>query len=155
MFEIIRMKDDAEAAEEVWALQHAAYRVEADLIGVADLPPLQDTVESLRQSQETFIGLRGAEGELLGVIAYEQEQEGRYTICRVMVNPDYFRQGVGSRLLTHLLDAFPGVHWSVTAEARNLPALALYERAGFARTGAFQPAPDITLVQLERDKSRT
>ncbi len=27
-----------EAAEEVWALQHPAYRVEADLIGVADLP---------------------------------------------------------------------------------------------------------------------
>lgn len=154
MFEIIRMKD-ADAAEEVWALQHAAYRVEAAMIGVADLPPLQDTVESLRQSQETFCGIRGPKGDLLGVIAYEQEQEGRYVICRVMVNPEYFRQGVGSRLLSHLLDAFPCAHWSVTAEARNLPALGLYEKAGFSRTGAFQPAPGITLVRLERDNSQS
>ncbi|WP_027085652.1 GNAT family N-acetyltransferase [Cohnella panacarvi] len=152
MLEIIGIKD-AEVAEEVWALQHAAYRVEATLIGVADLPPLQDTVESLRQSRETFCAIRGPEGDLQGVIAYEQEREGRYVICRVMVNPDHFRQGVGSRLLSHLLDVFPGAHWSVTAEARNLPALALYEKAGFKRLGAFRPAPGITLIRLERGVS--
>ncbi len=152
MLEIIRMKD-ADAAEEVWALQHAAYRVEAALIGVADLPPLHDTVESLRQSRETFCGIRGPAGDLMGVIAYEQEQEGRFVICRVMVHPDYFRQGVGFRLLSHLLDTYPSTHWSVTAEARNLPALALYEKAGFTRQGAFQPAPGITLVRLERGPS--
>ncbi|MBO9598346.1 MAG: GNAT family N-acetyltransferase, partial [Cohnella sp.] len=91
--------------------------------------------------------------DLLGAIAYEQEEEGRYVVCRLMVNPVYFRQGVGSKLLAHLLHAFPGAYWSVTAEARNQPALALYEKAGFSRKESFRPAPGITLVRLERGKS--
>lgn len=45
-----------EAAEEVWALQHPAYRVEAELIGVADLPPLRDTIQTLQSCGESFLG---------------------------------------------------------------------------------------------------
>ncbi|MFC5530840.1 GNAT family N-acetyltransferase [Cohnella yongneupensis] len=141
--------EDKEAAEEVWALQHAAYRVEASLIGVAELPPLRDTIESLRASNERFYGLREADGELVGVISYEIGREGRHAICRLMVSPPFFRQGIGSSLLHGLLRCFPSVRWSVTAEIRNLPALALYEKAGFVRKRTLQPAPGITLIELE------
>lgn len=152
MFEIIQMKD-ADAAEEVWALQHAAYRVEAAIIGVWETPPLRDTVESLRESRETFCGFRSQDGELAGVISYGQEQDGQYVVYRLMVHPDYFRQGIGSRLLAHLLDVIPARHWAVTAEARNSPALALYEKAGFTKQSSFHPAPGITLYRLEREST--
>lgn len=149
MFEVIQMKDK-EAAEEVWALQHAAYRVEAAIIGVANLPPLQETVEDLRGIEETFYGFRSPEGELAGAISYAQEQDGRCVICRLMVHPEHFRKGIGSRLLSLLLAAFPAVRWTVTAEARNAPALILYEKAGFVRTRSYEPVPGITLFKLER-----
>lgn len=141
---------DREAAEEVWALQHAAYRAEAALIGVADLPPLRDTVDSLRASEETFYGMRGPDGELAGVISIEPREGEGYTVCRVMVHPNWFRRGIGSRLLNHVLALHPEAAWTVTAADRNEPALALYGKAGFVPRESFEPSPGITLVRLER-----
>ncbi|WP_276357782.1 GNAT family N-acetyltransferase [Cohnella caldifontis] len=141
---------DRELAEELWALQHAAYRQEADLIGVPSLPPLQDTVQSLQNCGETFYGCFGDDGELVGAVSTEAE-DGGMTVCRMMVHPARFRQGIGSRLMSYVLSETPSVReWTVTAEIRNLPAIRLYERHGFLPGGTFQPAPDITMVRLSR-----
>lgn len=141
---------DREEAEDVWALQHAAYRVEAALIGVADLPPLRDTADSLRKSEETFFGMRGPDGELAGAASIEPQEGGGYTLCRLMVHPDWFRRGIGSRLLNHVLALYPEAPWTVTAADLNAPALALYAKAGFVPRESFEPSPGITLVRLER-----
>ncbi|KIL36815.1 hypothetical protein SD71_05235 [Cohnella kolymensis] len=141
---------DRDTAEEVWSLQHPAYRAEAALIGVLDLPPLQDTVESLQVCGETFFGYRVPDGELAGAVSFEQEGEMQYTLCRLMVHPAYFRQGIGSQLVNHLLSELPsGAICNVTAEIRNVPAIKLYERAGFIRTETFQPVFDITMVRMQ------
>lgn len=143
--------NQSDTAEEVWALQHPAYRLEAALIGVADLPPLRDTIESLQACRETFWGYRNEEGELSGAISYEQDRDGRYTLCRLMVHPNYIRQGIGSLLLEHLLSELPKPSLcSVTAEVRNLPAIALYERYGFIRMDTYQPISGIRMLRLER-----
>jgi ribosomal protein S18 acetylase RimI-like enzyme len=142
---------DRDTAEQVWALQHAAYREEAKRIGVSDLPPLQDTVAGLQACLETFYGIFTADGQLAGAVSTEQANGDQTVICRMMVHPDYFRQGMGSRLLQQVLSAEPpGSEWTVTAEIRNMPALRLYERHGFRRVRTFRPAPDITMVVLSR-----
>jgi ribosomal protein S18 acetylase RimI-like enzyme len=139
-----------ETAEEVWALQHPAYRLEAALIGVATLPPLMDTIESLQACGEVFWGYRDPDENLAGAVSYEEEREGLYTICRLMVHPDYLRQGIGSLLVKHLLFQLPDTAiCTVTAEIRNLPAIALYERCGFKRLETFKPIPEITMLRLE------
>lgn len=142
---------EREAAEEVWALQHRAYRIEAALIGVADLPPLQDTIQSLQDCGETFLGYRDDDGDLVGAVSFERDKAGHYTICRLMVHPDRLRRGIGSVLLEHLLSEHPhSFPWTVTAEIRNLPALALYERFGFIRLENFKPTLGIEMVRLIR-----
>ena len=140
-------------AEEVWALQHPAYRAEAVLIGVSDLPPLRDTIQSLQVCGETFLGYRDENGDLVGAVSYERETAESYTICRLMVHPDFHRQGIGSSLLQHLLSEKQhnkGITWTVTAEIRNLPAIALYERYGFVRIDSFKPIQGIELIRLVR-----
>jgi GNAT superfamily N-acetyltransferase len=148
-----------ETAEELWALQHSAYRTEAALIGVADLPPLRDTVQTLQACRETFWGYRSSEQDqdqdqdLIGAISFEREQEEaeRYILCRLMVHPDYTRQGIGSALIKHMLNNLPAnAACGVTAEIRNLPAIALYEHHGFIRKESFHPVPHITMVRMER-----
>jgi len=146
-------------AEEVWALQHPAYRAEAALIGVSDLPPLRDTIQSLRECGETFLGYREDNGDLVGAVSYEQEEENElYTICRLMVHPDFHRQGIGRTLLQRLLhgeQVNQAITWTVTAEARNYPAIALYEGFGFVRLDSFEPMKGIKLIRLVRPVSPT
>ncbi|CAI6080275.1 GNAT family N-acetyltransferase [Cohnella sp. JJ-181] len=137
-------------AGELWRLQHAAYRIEAELIGVPDLPPLHDTIESLQASEETFWGYMD-DGELAGAIAAERAKDGSGVISRMMVHPDYFRRGIAGALIAHMMQAWPEVSvWEVTAEARNLPAIALYERHGFAAEETFHPREDITMITMRR-----
>jgi ribosomal protein S18 acetylase RimI-like enzyme len=140
-----------ETAEQLWAMQHAAYREEAKRIGVADLPPLKDTMASLQASKETFYGCFSEDGDLTGAISTEEEAPGKTVICRMMVRPDQFRRGIGSLLLEHVIsEAAPVGELSVTAEIRNEPALRLYERYGFRRVRTFSPAPDVTMVLFSR-----
>jgi ribosomal protein S18 acetylase RimI-like enzyme len=141
-----------ETAEEVWSLQHPAYRVEATLIGVADLPPLLDTVKSLQTCGESFWGYRDdEEGDLIGAVSFEPEREGLYAICRLMVHPNFMRRGIGSLLMRHVLsESSPFAKWTVTAEIRNLPAISLYESFGFERMDKSEPIPGVTMLRLER-----
>ncbi|MDG0810892.1 GNAT family N-acetyltransferase [Cohnella rhizosphaerae] len=137
-------------AGDLWRLQHAAYRIEAELIGAPDLPPLHDTIATLQASEETFWGCRDDDGELVGAIAAEQAKDGTGVISRMMVHPDHFRQGIAGALIVHMMQAWnevPG--WEVTAEARNLPAIALYGRNGFVAVDTFHPREDITMVTMK------
>ncbi|SFA70263.1 Acetyltransferase (GNAT) family protein [Cohnella sp. OV330] len=138
-------------AGDLWRLQHAAYRIEAELIGVPDLPPLHDTTASLQASEETFWGCRDEDGELIGAIAAEFAKDGSGVISRMMVHPDHLRQGIAGALISHMMQAWKEVAaWEVTAEARNIPAIALYERHGFGAVDTFHPREDITMITMKR-----
>jgi ribosomal protein S18 acetylase RimI-like enzyme len=119
-----------ESAEAVLRLQLRSYAVEAQLIGFADLPPLQDTVATLQQCGERFYGYI-KQGQLAGVISYERAEKTVH-ICRLMVDPDFFRQGIASALIEFVChkerDANEII---VTTGSANIPALRLYERHGF------------------------
>lgn len=120
---------DNATAREVLALQKAAYAVEARLIGTDAIPPLHDNLLSLQMCGETFIGAYLKES-LAGAMAVTI-QNTSLDICRLMVHPDYFRQGVATALLNHVL-AMPDIRrYTVSTGAANHPAKALYTRHGF------------------------
>lgn len=149
-----------ETAEEIWALQHRAYRLEAKTIGVSGLPPLHDTVASLQRCAERFYGEFDADDLLAGAISYLEERDGKdgpiCVICRLMVDPERLRQGIGSRLVEYVLNDRPhGTVWRVTAESRNAPAIALYENKGFVGQAACQPVSGISMIRFERAPDQT
>jgi GNAT superfamily N-acetyltransferase len=140
-----------EYAETVWALQHAAYRHEALQIGSAALPPLLDTVQTLQGCGETFFGHFETDGELSGAVSVKQGTDKLVEICRLMVDPMRFRQGIGSKLLQYLFtEALPGHSWEVVTEIRNQPAINLYACHGFLPVGRWQQAPGLTMVRFVR-----
>jgi len=146
-----RLRD---TAEELWSLQHASYRVETQRIGVPDLPPLLETVGDIQESELAYWGCRDEEEELVGAVSVERDG-GVFTVCRLMVRPDRFREGIASRLLAALFDEHPEARsWEVTAEARNLPAISLYEKHGFRCIETFKPRDDIFMVRLRRRSGR-
>ncbi|WP_106766953.1 GNAT family N-acetyltransferase [Paenibacillus faecalis] len=140
--------EQRDIVQQIWALQHMAYPIEAALIGFKELPPLQDTFESISSSGEFFYGYITEEGELIGVIAVEVEQE-QVTISRMMVHPNHFRKGIARGLIQHVLDTYRDTPlFIVMTGTKNTPAVSLYERFGFQRKGAFEVAPGVELTEF-------
>ncbi|WP_430788951.1 GNAT family N-acetyltransferase [Virgibacillus flavescens] len=140
-------------AAEVLEIQILAYKVEADLIGFDGIPQLNDKLESIIESKETFIGYYYKE-ELAGFISFVLEGS-ELTICRLVVNPNYFRKGIGYKLVDDVLTKFPCVNRiTVSTGSKNLPAVTLYERFGFLMYKEVEVAPTIYISLFEKRRTQ-
>lgn len=119
-------------------------------MGVGTLPPMNDTVEDIQSSKETFIGFLHTDF-LVGFIAYEHVCN-TVVITRLAVDPALFNQGIASSLLQHVLHLQTEM-FEVTTGAENEPAIQLYQKHGFHITGIIIPEPEIQLVRLIHKKS--
>ncbi|MNI54386.1 Acetyltransferase (GNAT) family protein [compost metagenome] len=145
------LQDDFTVSE-VWSLQHKAYRLEAEMIGFHEIPPLLETREMLAGAAEAFFGRFDDNGELMGAVAVLEESPGTLTVTRMMVNPDYFRQGVAGSLLEFIFESYSGMErFSVSTGKLNTPAVSLYTKHGFVPAGAEEVAPGVELIEFYRE----
>ena len=131
------------------AVQHAAYAIEAELIGYPDLPPLHETLAALQATDEE-LWLCEEGDALVGVVGLEHGED-EMVIARLFVAPAFFRRGIGSALVARALAQAGGRRVRVGTGARNAPALALYARFGFRRLDEGSPTPSRGYVELLRD----
>lgn len=140
--------DHRDTVQQIWALQHMAYPLEAELIGFTELPPLMDTFESISSCGETFYGYVSEDGELVGAIAVELEED-QVTISRMMVHPGHFRKGIAASLIQHVLDLYSAASlFVVSTGTKNTPAVTLYEKFGFKPKDTFEVAPGVVLTEF-------
>ncbi|HEY3509974.1 MULTISPECIES: GNAT family N-acetyltransferase [Kribbella] len=140
---------DRPLAERLLAVQHAAYAVEAELIGFDGIPPLQEGLHELMASVEHWLGVY--DGTLLvGAVAYEFPDERTVEISRLIVDPAYARRGYGRALLDRLDELEPRPVSEVSTGSANLPAVNLYKSRGYAETGRIEVAPGIYVTQFRR-----
>jgi len=144
---VIRRLDllDLDEVNALLNVQRLAYAVEADMIGFYDIPALKDTFQSLQSCNEAFYGYF-RDGELCGAISYTR-QANYIDICRLVVHPNTFRQGVGRALLEHLLATERDVsRFTVSTGQKNTPAIKLYEKYGFVESGVTEISRDVWVV---------
>jgi ribosomal-protein-alanine N-acetyltransferase len=67
--------------------------------------------------------------------AIGDRHDGQSRVINLAVAPDARRKGIGAALLDALESALPGGDLLLMVEEENLPARALYERAGYAQVG--------------------
>lgn len=134
--------------EELLALQKSAYAIEAKLIGFPNLPPLHETVEELQTSGEIFYGYF-VDGELAGAISYKIEDK-TLDIHRMMVHPNFFRQGIARQLLALVL-ALPEIERAIVMTgAANQPAKKLYETFGFVEITQEMVVEGLMIARFEK-----
>lgn len=126
----VDLADDA-LARALLAVQVAAYAIEAEILDYPQLPPLFETIDDLRSSGERFLVAFDG-GELVGATSVAVTEEA-LDICRMVVSPTHMRRGIATRLL-EAVEAMRDGRGSITVSTgeANLPAIRLYERAGFA-----------------------
>ena len=138
--------DDAVAAT-VHGIGRRAYAVEAELIGFDGIPALGESLGEMRLQPLRWLG-GTVDGRIVAFVAW-QELDGAVDIDRVCVDPPWFRRGFASRLLRHLTaEVAQGRDVLVSTGACNRPAVALYERHGFSRTGTVEPVPGLRVARF-------
>lgn len=140
---------DAAIAEEVLRIQLPSYRVEAELIDFYEIPPLKDTVDTLRNCGETFYGYY-INNELCGAIAIMIDNN-IIDIHRLIIHPDHFRKGIAKQLLQHIESV--GVSGNVivvSTGSKNAPAVNLYKQSGYVETGVIKVEERLSLTSFQK-----
>ena len=71
----------------------------------------------------------------------------------MVVHPTYFRQGIGSELLTFIFELFVGNTITVETGLANIPAIALYKNFGFKEVDQYDTDHGIRKVRLAIEKA--
>lgn len=135
---------DAETfeTETLLALQKSAFRQEAGDNGVADIPPLTQTLESFVEDFNRHTVLVAIlSGRLVGMVR-GRIQDGTCHVGRLAVEPSMQGQGIGRRLFAELESRFPRAErFELFTGAKSLRNIRFYTKAGYRvyRTEAGQP----------------
>lgn len=146
----IRRLDHADPgiSRDIWALLRRAYRIEAEILGAGRFPPLGRTVEEIRTANSEFTGLFVDDG--LAAVAETRMDGGCLSIDSFVVEPKYFRRGLGSELLGYVLGATRCNATRVETGSANESAIRFYESFGFSETDRWETGSGMTLVRLVR-----
>lgn len=143
---------DPDLALRVRDLQRAAYRIEAELIGYDQMPPLREEVTDILRLDLTILGAM-EDDSLIGVLGYARVS-GTVDIDRLAVEPARFRRGVGRTLLDGLhRRESDASRFEVSTGAANRPAIALYEAMGYRLTSE-EISHDVRLSHFARQGQR-
>lgn len=138
-------------AEHVLALQKLAYRSEAILYNDWSLPPLMQTIDSLREEFVTAVVLKAVmDGRLVGSVRAKTVGD-TCAIGRLVVDPHWQRRGIGSSLLEAIEQAFENVRtFELFTGSRSAGNIRLYQRHGYRVTRTQPLSPDVALVFLTK-----
>lgn len=137
-------------AQAVYQIQKAAYQIEAELLGTAEIPPLQESFEGLQKVDETFIGFYQA-SRLLGVISYKVADQ-IIDIYRLFIHPDVLRQGVGRKLIDYVVSQNLECRKMIVATGeKNYPAVKFYRSYGFETESKTILSENLTVIHFSKD----
>lgn len=134
-------------------LQKLAYQSEAAIYEDFSLPPLTETTEEWRSHFSSRVVLKAVEqGSIIGSVRACQDGKTCH-IGRLVVHPDYQRQGIGTQLMNQIEASFEAVErFELFTGHRSANALRLYERLGY-RVFKREPVHDrLVLVFLEKTR---
>lgn len=138
--------NEFKTSSQLWKLFQRSYSIESKLVGASDFPPLKRKQEEIQFSNTEFYGIW--KGESLAAAVEFLIIDELLDICSVVVDPDFFRQGLADLLLKFLEDDFNTKSCVVETAAKNAPAIKLYEKNGFVLTHQWMTDFNIEKVKL-------
>jgi ribosomal protein S18 acetylase RimI-like enzyme len=148
MIKQLDIKENSTASA-IESLQKASYLMEAKLINFYEIPPLKDTVFTIKQSDEIFYGFY-IEESFCGLISYKV-QEDLIDIHRIAVHPSHFRKGIAKQLIKHVEKINPNIKKIIVSTgAKNEPAVKLYHGLGFKKIREVEIEKGLCIVKFEK-----
>jgi ribosomal protein S18 acetylase RimI-like enzyme len=141
---------ESDVAESIHGIFQRAYRVEAQLIGVDDFPPLHRSAQSLKAADSQFIGL--FDGGSLAAVVEISKLHTLLGIESLVVEPNSFRKGFATQLLCFVLTTSDYESATVDTAFNNKAAISLYQKFGFLEARNWKTPEGIRMVSFHVDK---
>ena len=137
-------------AQQIYTIFQRSYKIEAELIGTLNFPPLSRTRNDIQSSQTHFYGLYIDE-LLAGAIELAISNEG-LEINSLVVDPDHFRKGIADKLIRYALTHDIATAIVETAVV-NEPAIKLYKKHGFVEFKRWTPEHGIEKLAMVKSRN--
>ncbi|MEH8019608.1 GNAT family N-acetyltransferase [Rheinheimera muenzenbergensis] len=137
---------NAKVAKQIFTTFQNSYKIEAQLIGTLDFPPLSRSVRDIENSTTLFYGF--SENESLAAVIEIVINGENLDINSLTVDPCYFRRGIADKLLIYVLHEFDFSKAIVETAVVNTPAINLYKKHGFVEFKRWTPSHGIEKLAM-------
>jgi ribosomal protein S18 acetylase RimI-like enzyme len=138
-------------ADEILDLQKAAYQSEAALYNDFSIPPLTQTPEQIRNEFESKVFLKATcQGKIVGSVRASTEGDTCF-IGRLIVHPDFQRQGIGTQLMERIER-----HFSTTGRLelftgdRSENNIRFYRKRGYRKIRTKRLTDKVVIIFMEK-----
>jgi ribosomal protein S18 acetylase RimI-like enzyme len=135
-----------EVAKQVFTVFQRSYKMEAQLIGIIDFPPLLRSVKDIQRSKTQFYAF--VKDECIAAIIEIAIEEQHLDINSLTVDPNYFRKGIASKLISFVLEKSRFSEAILETAAVNLPAINVYKKHGFVEFKKWTPSHGIEKIAM-------
>lgn len=132
-------------------LQYIAYEKEAIRYNDFSIPPLKQTLEELIKESKNSIILKATEDDIIIGSVRGSSHEQVCKIGRLIVHPDFQRQGIGSKLLSDIERLFSEVEtFELFTGSDSEDNIRLYKKSGYTEFKRKKLTDKIDLVFLHK-----
>jgi len=140
-----------EEASEILALQKVAYQSEANLYDDSFIPPLTQTLSEIKAEFATKIFLKAVcVDRIVGSVRALLDSD-TCLVGRLIVHPDYQRQGIGTHLMEKIETLFPRAErFELFTGTRSIDNIRLYQKLGYCRYREEDLSSRVRIVFMEK-----
>ena len=143
-------KAGLEDLQEILQLQYLSYQSEAALFGSRDIPPLKQTLDEVIAEHNNGIVLKMTDDDVIVGSIRAKERNGTVYIGKLMVHPDYRRNGYGRSLLTEIEKYFPNKRYELFTSTRSTGNIRLYQNLGYKMFDRKAVTDELQFVYMEK-----
>ena len=143
-------KAGLEDLQEILQLQYLSYQSEAALFGSRDIPPLKQTLDEVIAEYDNGIVLKMTDDDVIVGSIRAKERNGTVYIGKLMVHPDYRRNGYGRSLLMEIETYFPDKRYELFTSTRSTDNIRLYRNLGYKMFDRKAVTDELQFVYMEK-----
>ncbi|RZG69136.1 N-acetyltransferase [Acinetobacter wuhouensis] len=137
-------------AQEILELQKIAYQSEAELYQDWNIPPLLQTLQQLQLEFENHkIIVATFNDEIVGSVRGYVDQ-GTLHIGRLIVHPDFQKQGIGSQLLLKIENDSESQRYELFTGHKSIENIRLYEKLGYQQFRTEKIHDELDFIYLHK-----
>ena len=135
---------------ELYSLQQLAFKTEAAMIGSDSVPALLETAEENAADFNHWTTLKLMDGNnIIGSIRY-RPSAGKVEVGRLMIHPDYRRQGLAQKMLKTMDQECPGKVKELYTCTKSWTNIKLYRKMGYRPTKEVTEKSGLSFVYMDK-----